>query len=205
MASRSRVRCCGGSYEVETKFLTREHPECRKCSGATRGRRRSAALGYAEVIPDQRLRLLWLHRFTSIISRCYDPRHAAYPRYGGRGIRIYRGWRHNRLAFLRYAVTLPQWDNPALDLDRVDNDRGYLPGNLRLCSRGENCRNKRRTRRVEINGERLPYQAFWAAYVPLWSPGAAWWHLSRGRSPEWVVDRYQRTRGSVGSAGLRAP
>lgn len=188
MASRSVVRCvgCGVARQVETKQLTRDAGGCRACV-----LRKPSA--YALVIADPPVRALWLHRYCGIVSRCYDPRHAAYPNYGGRGIRLFPAWRRDRLAFLRYAVTLPGWDNLQLDLDRVDNARGYVPGNLRLCSRSENSRNRRGSVRVCYEGVDYPYEEWRAEFLPGWSTNAARYHLARGRSPEWIVDRYRRT------------
>ena len=40
-------------------------------------------------------------------------------------------------------VTLDGWDDPDLELDRINNDRGYEPENLRFVTRAENTRNKR--------------------------------------------------------------
>lgn len=39
-------------------------------------------------------------------------------------------------------------------VDRIDNSRGYEPGNLRWATRGEQARNKRAYKRTQ-NGERI--------------------------------------------------
>lgn len=66
-----------------------------------------------------------------------------YEHYGARGIRIYAAWLADRRAFLAHLVTLDGWDVPSLELDRIDVNKGYEPGNLRFVSRSENLRNKR--------------------------------------------------------------
>jgi len=43
--------------------------------------------------------------------------------------------------------------SPAHSLDRIDNSRGYVPGNLRWATAREQNRNRRGTRRVEIDGQ----------------------------------------------------
>jgi hypothetical protein len=187
VVSRTQVRCeCGRVSSRPTATLRRGGAPCR-C------RRRVSP--YEGVIADQAVRLLWLHRYTGIISRCYDTGHRAYPNYGGRGIRIYRGWRRDRAAFLRYAVTLVGWDNLALDLDRIDNDRGYAPGNLRLCSRSENSRNRRNAVRVEWAGREWAFADFHACWCPRWSANTIRYHQARGRTVGWIVDRYRATVG----------
>lgn len=84
-----------------------------------------------------------LNRLSSIIHRCTNPNCRVYPSYGGRGIKVYDEWTKDRWAFLRYVQTLPGWDDPELQLDRIDNDSGYVPGNLRFVTRSENLKNKR--------------------------------------------------------------
>lgn len=50
-----------------------------------------------------------------------------------------------RTAALAYLMTLPRvLEARGLELDRIDVDGNYEPGNLRFISRAENARNKRR-------------------------------------------------------------
>ena len=78
------------------------------------------------------------------IRRCYNPEDRAYPRYGGRGISVFPAWRIDLVRFVRYLMTLPRWDNLDLQIDRIDNDGNYEPGNLRWVTPIENCQNRRR-------------------------------------------------------------
>lgn len=205
--AKSLCRCdCGQENFVENRSLYRgRSTACRKCGFEAGSKKRSAGRGYADIIPDKDTRLMWLHRYTGIISRCYDQNHRAYPNYGGRGIGICDEWRNDRKSFLRYAVTLPGWDDPGLDLDRVDNGGGYRPGNLRLVPRKINSRNKRNNVLVEYAGEKLSIAEFYERFTPLWAGyTTVIWHLDNGRSPGWIVDYYGKTRGRVRSAELRA-
>lgn len=83
--------------------------------------------------------------------RCTDPKHAAYPNYGGRGITVCAAWLDSPEAFYRDVGPKP---SPAHELDRIDNDRGYEPGNCRWVLRKENDRNRRSNRHLVIDGER---------------------------------------------------
>lgn len=204
---KSLCRCdCGDEYRVENRCLYRGASSgCRKCGHDKQGVTNTAKRGYAAIIPDKTTRLMWLHRYTGIISRCYDPNHKAYPNYGGRGIGICDEWRNDRKAFLRYAVTLPGWSDPALELDRIDNEGGYEPGNVRIVPRTINARNRRTNSFIEYNGERMPISEFFERFTPLWAgPSTLFWHLSQGKPPEWIVDYYRKTRGRLRSAELRA-
>ena len=77
------------------------------------------------------------------IYRCHLPSHAQWAGYGGRGITVHEPWRVDRLAFRRYLGDLPGAGDPDRTLDRIDNDRGYEPGNLRWATWAEQAANRR--------------------------------------------------------------
>lgn len=82
-------------------------------------------------------------RWTNMMSRCHNPQNKRYADYGGRGIRVYEEWRtypQGFEAFLRHVGT-PPFDGA--QLDRIDNDGGYEPGNLRWVTNIQNCNNRR--------------------------------------------------------------
>lgn len=58
--------------------------------------------------------------------RCLHPQHPAYPRYGGRGIRICDEWL-DFAEFQRWALLSGYTDR--MTIDRIDSDRGYEPSN----------------------------------------------------------------------------
>jgi hypothetical protein len=72
-----------------------------------------------------------------------------FKHYGQRGITVYKQWRDDRAEFLRYVQTLNGWDNPAFEMDRINVDDGYKPGNIRFVSRRDNSRNKRKVEDLE--------------------------------------------------------
>ncbi len=75
-------------------------------------------------------------------SRCNNPSDPGYPNYGGRGIRFQfdshlecERWIHENLGALQDK-----------QIDRIDNDGHYAPGNLRFATREENRANRARSR-----------------------------------------------------------
>jgi hypothetical protein len=64
-----------------------------------------------------------------MMSRCYNPGHEHYGRYGGRGITVCRRW-HDPAAFISDIECLIGPRPPGMTLDRTDNDGNYEPGNI---------------------------------------------------------------------------
>lgn len=94
-------------------------------------------------------------RIKGSIQRCHDPKDKSYPNYGGRGIYVHPPWRKDKAAYLEYLLTLPNWDDPRRDLDRIDNNRGYEPGNLRFATKTQNANNRRTVAELEDELVRL--------------------------------------------------
>ena len=65
-------------------------------------------------------------------SRCLNPNAAGYNRYGGRGIKVHEGWVSDFQSFLSHVGTRPSAGH---SLDRIDNDKGYEPGNVRWATK----------------------------------------------------------------------
>lgn len=86
--------------------------------------------------------------------RCENKNHSQYKDYGGRGIAVCKEWSmDNAQAFISWAME-HGWKK-GLQIDRIDNDKGYSPDNCRIVSRSENCRNKKNNSHVVVNGEEM--------------------------------------------------
>ena len=75
--------------------------------------------------------------------------------YEGRGITICKEW-YDFLVFHAYVMTnLGERPTPDHSLDRIDNDCGYEPGNVRWATPQEQARNRSTNRYVSIDKERV--------------------------------------------------
>lgn len=81
-----------------------------------------------------------------IKQRCLNPRHPWYSEYGGRGITVHPEWAADFLAFFAYVGERPGFE---YSLDRIDNNKGYVPGNVRWATYAEQAANRRAARRAE--------------------------------------------------------
>jgi hypothetical protein len=81
--------------------------------------------------------------WAGIKNRCLNKNDPLFQEYGARGITICDEWRDDFYVFATYQV------------GRIDNERGYEPGNVRWETRTQNMRNKRSTHWVDMDGERI--------------------------------------------------
>lgn len=71
------------------------------------------------------------HLWHTMIARCHHPAHAAYRYYGARGVQVCDRWRASFEAFAADMGARPV----GLELDRIDPDGHYEPGNVRWMNR----------------------------------------------------------------------
>lgn len=81
-------------------------------------------------------------RWGSMKRRCYSKIDIGYKNYGERGIQVCKEWQ-NFTGFYEWALN--NGYESKLDLDRINNNGNYEPGNCRFISRSKNCLNKRNT------------------------------------------------------------
>ena len=86
--------------------------------------------------------------WAAMIQRCVNPKHKAFKDYGGRGITFDPQW-HQFETFLIDMGEQPR----GLQLDRIDNNKGYIKSNCQWTTPKNNSRNRRNNRYVTINGE----------------------------------------------------
>lgn len=92
--------------------------------------------------------------WTQMKARCYNTKHAAYKHYGGRGILMHPAWCESFVVFsANVRDTIGDKPGRRYSIDRIDNDRGYVPGNIRWSLPKVQVRNRRTTRKYVIDGE----------------------------------------------------
>ena len=83
-----------------------------------------------------------LHKkWRGMLRRCYNQNDQRYADYGGRGILVCDEWRHDFAAFRSWSEA--NGFSPELQIDRIDNDKGYSPENCRWITPVGNANNKR--------------------------------------------------------------
>lgn len=119
-------------------------------------------------------------RWKAMKKRCENPRHPSYDNYGGRGIQVCERWQ--RYSNFLEDMGLPPFEGA--ELDRIDNDGNYEPGNCRWATITENARNKRGSRHVTWNGRTQTVFA-WAEELNI-RPRTLWMRLF---SHGWSIER----------------
>jgi hypothetical protein len=117
-------------------------------------------------------------RWRTMIQRCTDPSSDQFKRYGGRGITVCARWR-DFAAFYGDMGPAPAGHT----LDRIDNSKGYEPGNCRWATPSEQANNRRSNHLVEFRGETRTLTE-WARQCGI-TPKALSLRLWRG----WPVER----------------
>lgn len=90
-------------------------------------------------------------------ERCYNPEKKAYPRYGGRGIKVCDRW----LKLENFIADNEHLALPGLTLDRRDNDKDYSPENCRWVTPLAQANNRSNCVYLEFRG-RTQTVAEWA-------------------------------------------
>lgn len=115
-----------------------------------------------------------------IIQRCYNPNAKNYNNYGGRGIRMADEWKNDFSVFEAFCLS-NGWEY-GLQVDRIDNEKGYYPNNIRFVTAKENLRNKRTSHFITYNGITL-CAADWCEKLGI-DDSTLWRRLTSGWSIE---------------------
>lgn len=110
---------------------------------------RSQSCGCVRDVELHGLRHLRAYRsWVSMKQRCLNPSATGYERYGGAGVKIHESW----MKFSSFLADMGERPE-GTSLDRVNNDKGYEPGNCAWATPKQqaNNRRKRRSNRVPAN------------------------------------------------------
>ena len=92
-------------------------------------------------------------RWLAMRARCNNLNNKAYKNYGGRGITVCKEWNESFQAYWEYVSKLEHYGEDGYTLDRIDNDKGYEPGNVRWATKSEQEKNKRKGLHRKARGE----------------------------------------------------
>lgn len=100
------------------------------------------------------------HSWVGMVSRCTNPGHRNYARYGGAGIKVCARW----MTFANFLADMGEKPS-GMSIDRFPNQRGnYEPGNCRWATATEQARNKTNNRMLTFMGRTMPL-AEWAEKI----------------------------------------
>lgn len=109
-------------------------------------------------------------------SRCENANRDNYTRYGGRGITVCEEWQTAE-NFVKWA--LDNGYEKGLQLDRIDNAKGYSPENCRFVTASVNSRNRRNTKFLTLKGE-TKCVAEWSEILGVSQYTIYWWIREKG-------------------------
>lgn len=151
---RHRCRCtCGRTCVVQDSNL--KSGNTRSCGCLQREIVRIASVTHgASYTPEH---VAW----RSMIARCTIPSSTSFRYYGGRGIKVCKHWLRSFLAFLASVGRRPSAKH---SLERLDNNKGYFPSNVKWTLRSLQSTNRRSCRYLTMNG-RTQTMAAWAKEI----------------------------------------
>lgn len=90
--------------------------------------------------------------YHSMLQRCTNPKASRYARYGGRGIKVCDRWLESFENFLADMGDRPD----GLTLERIDNEKGYEPGNCKWATHEEQSANTSKCRSITVGKVEYP-------------------------------------------------
>lgn len=127
------------------------------------------------------------HSWVGMVQRCTNQRHTSWPDYGGRGITVCERW----MTFNNFIADMGV-KPPRSSIDRLDNSKGYSPGNCRWTTVILQARNRRSNVFITANGVTRT-RAEWAERLGI-SPSTLDDRIKHGCSEVEAVTMPKRSR-----------
>lgn len=104
----------------------------------------ASAANVTHGMTDTRAYRIW----SAMLARCRTKSSGSFKNYGARGIHVCERW----LSFENFVADMGE-PKAGQQLDRINNEGHYEPGNCRWVTVMENSRNRRSTRLIEYAGQ----------------------------------------------------
>lgn len=130
---------CGSRRTVTAQSL--RNGKSKSCGCYSRDRTRTHGMESTQIY----------NTWAQMLARCNNPNAINFHLYGGRGIRVCERW-HRFEEFYADMGDRPE----GCQLDRINNDGDYQPGNVRWASLREQNRNRRSTILLVWRGKQYP-------------------------------------------------
>ena len=128
-----RCSCGNVSEYLATRVKNNRVTQCRSCA--------NKSIAISNTLHGMKGSLPY-NSWQAIKARCLNHTSKDYARYGAVGITICKEWESDFIAFFDYVGEPPSKYHT---IDRIDNSKGYEPGNVRWATRSQQQRNKSNT------------------------------------------------------------
>lgn len=102
-------------------------------------------------------------------ERCYNPTDKSFKNYGGRGIKVCDEWKESFSKFYSHIGPKP---SKKYTIERIDNNLGYFPGNVRWATMREQSNNRRSNYTITLH-EHTKTMIQWSRFVGI-NNGTLW-------------------------------
>ena len=150
---------CGAVVNKSSDVLKAGVKSCSVSCGVSDSNKARTTHGHAANGKPTRVYQTWV----GLKHRCRNPNHPKFARYGGRGITVCDEWANSFDAFYSHVGEPPTAKHT---LDRIDNNRGYEPGNVRWATRKQQSNNISTNVWIEFDGKKMTL-AQWAEHLGL--------------------------------------
>lgn len=141
---RSVCKCeCGNITDVLNSHLVQGSTKSCGCFRIENTRRMKLKHGHSVGRKESPTYKCWSH----MLARCNRTKAVNFKYYGGRGISVCDRW----MIFENFLSDMGERPK-GLQLDRIDNSKGYEPGNVRWATRIVQAQNKRNNRYFTVGG-----------------------------------------------------
>lgn len=167
-----RVQCkCGTEKELAGGELRRTRKPSRSCG----------CLGSSAQHKHGQSRTKLYAVWRAMCDRCRNSRNKNWDRYGGRGITVCARWLGEN-GFENFAADVGAGKSEGKSLDRINNDAGYSPENVRWVDMKTQGRNRCNSRMLTHDGKTMSVVE-WGEHLGI-NHGTIATRLSRGMSVE---------------------